>query len=520
MVDTLSALGVEAVSGLPGIHALAIWEALRASSIRTCGFRTELNAGFAACGAAHVTGRSATLIVSTGPGALNSLTAVMEAASSHLPVVVIASQIPVELLGRGRGYLHELHDQAASFAPIVKATSCVRSQEDIPEQIVAAFRAAMTPPSGPAYVEIPVDLLTAEASVEAPARIDATPDPESASVVAVQDAARLLSSLPDPVIWAGSGVIRSGAWLELVRLAERLDAPVATTYMGKGAIPDDHPLAAGSSCDDRAYQDLLAHAGVVLCAGTELGAETTGQHSLRFRGELIQLDADASRIGSTYPAHALVGDARATLRALLPLVEARHGDGALRAEQVRSQARGSSLELQLLDTIRAAVPCDAVTAWDMTILGYWAAARWPALEPRRFLYPLGSGTLGFAWPAALGAAAALPTTQCVAVVGDGGFMYGMSELLTARQHGLAARLIIVDDGGYGILREYQRDAYGRMHGVDLRQPDFPALIAACGVAVRATSPSRLGVDLEWALEVDGPAALVLSERLAYSQQAV
>jgi acetolactate synthase-1/2/3 large subunit len=152
--------------------------------------------------------------------------------------------------------------------------------------------------------------------------------------------------------------------------------------------------------------------------------------------------------------------------------------------------------------------------WDMTILGYWAAAHFVALAPRRFLYPLGSGTIGFAWPAALGAKAALRGTPVLAVCGDGGFMYGISELASARQHGLAARLLVVDDGGYGILREYQRDRFEANHGVDLAQPDFAALATAFGVPVRNTSADRLGPDLEWAFAVDGPSVLVLRERLA------
>jgi acetolactate synthase-1/2/3 large subunit len=150
----------------------------------------------------------------------------------------------------------------------------------------------------------------------------------------------------------------------------------------------------------------------------------------------------------------------------------------------------------------------------MTILGYWAGAHFSVFEPRTFLYPLGSGTLGSAWPAAIGAKAYLPGTPTLAVVGDGGFLYALAELLTARQHGIAAKLLLVDDGGYGILREYQRDAYAEVFGVDLAQPDFEALIAACGVPVRTTTPERIGGDIGWALEVTGPAAIVLHERLA------
>jgi acetolactate synthase-1/2/3 large subunit len=150
----------------------------------------------------------------------------------------------------------------------------------------------------------------------------------------------------------------------------------------------------------------------------------------------------------------------------------------------------------------------------MTILGYWAAAHFEAFAPRRFLYPLGSGTLGYAWPAALGARSALPQTPALAVVGDGGFLYGAVELLTARQHRLDAKLLLIDDGGYGILREYQRDAYQGTHAVELVQPDFVALCAACAVPSRLTTADRLAIDLAWAFEVDGPAAVIFRGRLA------
>jgi acetolactate synthase-1/2/3 large subunit len=291
--------------------------------------------------------------------------------------------------------------------------------------------------------------------------------------------------------------------------------------MGKGAIPEDHPLAVGSAPDDRAFQELLTDADVVLCVGTELGAETTAQYGLQFHGRLIQIDADARRIGATYPALGLVGDATATLEALLQRVPAVKGEnGARRAREVRLRikrgldAQPRELERGLLTTIRSVLPRDAVQAWDMTILGYWAAAHFAALAPRRFLYPLGSGTLGYAWPASLGARAALPQTPALAIVGDGGFLYGAVELLSARQHRLDAKLLLIDDGGYGILREYQRDAYQATHAVDLVQPDFLALCAACGVPSKLTSLDRLATDLTWVLETDGPAAIVLRETLA------
>jgi len=525
VIECLEALGADVAFGLPGIHALPMWDGLRSSRLRTLNFRTELNAGFAADGYARVSGRVAPLLLSTGPGALNALTAIMEAASAHVPVVAIASQIPSDMIGKRRGYLHELHDQQASFKPIVKWSARTERVEQLPEVIAEAWRQALTPPSGPTYVEVPVDLLLAEAVMPRVDLLDAKPPPAVAAPLGpLAEAARLLSAAARPVIWAGGGVIRSGGWEPLVELAERTDAPVATTYMGKGAMPEDHPLAVGAAPDDRAFQELLSDADVVLCVGTELGAETTAQYGLQFRGRHIQIDADARRIGATYPALGLVGDAAATLRALLEGVPAREegnsGNGARRAREVRERidrglnAQPRNLERGLLAAIRSVLPRDAVHAWDMTILGYWAAAHFQALAPRRFLYPLGSGTLGYAWPAALGARAALPQTPALAVVGDGGFLYGAVEMLTARQHRLDAKLLLIDDGGYGILREYQRGAYQGTHAVDLMQPDFLALCTACGVPNRLTNPDRLALDLTWALETDGPTAIVLRERLA------
>ena len=519
VVECLEALGAETAFGLPGIHALAIWDGLRESRLRYLGFRTELNAGFAADGYARASGKPAPLLLSTGPGALNSLTALMEAASAHVPVVAIASQIPSELIGRGRGYLHELRDQRASFAPLVKWTGRAERAADLPDVLAEAWRQALTPPSGPVFVEIPVDVLTGEAGVEPVDELDW--ETAASTVPGVEEAVRVIAAAERPVLWAGGGVSRSGAWPELAALAERVQAPVATSYMGKGTFPEDHPLAAGSAADEAAFKELVEGADVLVCIGTELGAETTGQYSLSPGGQIVQIDAAAERIGSTYPALGLVGDAKAVLGAILERLPAREPDG--QAERAATEVRdrigrgldeqGRELERGLLETIREALPRDAVHAWDMTILAYWAGAHFPALSPRRFLYPLGSGTLGYAWPAALGAKAALPDAPVLAVAGDGGFLYNVAELASARQNHLGAKLLLVDDGGYGILREYQRDSFGETFAVDLVQPDFVALAEAFGVPVRSTAPETLGEDLAWALAEEGPAVVVLRMKL-------
>jgi acetolactate synthase-1/2/3 large subunit len=523
VAETLQALGAEVAFGLPGVHALAMWEGLRTSPIRAIATRTELCAGFAADGYARSSNRAVPLLLSTGPGALNSLTAVMEAASSHVPVVAISSQIPAGLIGRGRGYLHELPDQIGSFAPLVKHAVRATSAEAIPGVLARAWQIALTPPTGPVFVEIPVDLLTGETTVCVAARLHTEIARPAADVSA---AVGELQAAAWPVIWAGGGVIRSGAQAELLALAERLGATVVTTYMGKGAIPDDHPLAAGCGCDEEAFQELLRDADVVLAVGTELGAETTGQYALRFDGRLIQIDAAPERIGATYPALGLVGDARTTLRALIDALGEpgrEPGTAAGRAAAVRARiadglhGQGRELELGLLETIAAALAPDAIITVDMTILGYWAAPHLPLKQGQQFLYPLGSGTLGYAWPAALGASVAHPGRPVLAVVGDGGLQYAIAELGTAAQHGINATLLVIDDGGYGILREYQQDAFGETTDVELPGKDLVAIAQAYGVPVRQATPADLGEHLRWGFAQAGPAAVVLRTRLVAAQ---
>jgi acetolactate synthase-1/2/3 large subunit len=455
---------------------------------------------------------------------LNSLTALMESATAHVPVVAISSQVPREMIGRGRGYLHELPDQLALFAPLVKHVARAESVFAISDVVAEAWRIAVTPPSGPVYVEIPVDVLRSEGAEPVPGSIEVEPTRKAPAQGSLKAAAELLSGAERPVIWAGGGVIRSGAREEIQAIAELLDAPVATTYMGKGAIADDHPLAAGCGCDEAAFQELLSDADVLLCVGTELGAETTGQYELRLPGRVIQIDAAPERIGATYPALPLVGDAKTTLSAMLGLIEQRSpSDAPDRVAQLRARIRqglevqGRDMELGLLAAIEHALPPDAVSAWDMTILSYWAAPHLRMVSGQTFLYPLGSGTLGYAWPAAIGAAFAYPDKRVLGVVGDGGVHYALGELASARQHATGAKLLLIDDGGYGILREYQQHAYGQATSVDLVQPDFKALADAFGIPVRAGGPETLAEHLEWAFSLSGPAMVVIRARLTAAE---
>jgi acetolactate synthase-1/2/3 large subunit len=317
-------------------------------------------------------------------------------------------------------------------------------------------------------------------------------------------------------------VIGSGAGAQLQRLAELLDAPVVTTYMGKGSIDPGHALYAGCAPDEEPFRELVAGSDLVLCVGSQLGEEASSAYEIEVPPErLVILDASPDRISSAEGAVGVLADAAAGLEAIAAGLsgESPGRDGAARAAAARDgieaalERQDRAVERELLRSIRRALPDDAIHAWDMTILGYWAARDFPAGLARSFLYPVGSGTLGYAWPAAIGAAVARPESPALAVAGDGGFSYSIAELASAKQAELNANLLVVDDGGYGILREYQRDTYGETWGVDLAGADLEQLIGSFGVACRVTSSAQLKEDLAWALSRPDPAALVLRETL-------
>ncbi|MFE9371909.1 thiamine pyrophosphate-binding protein [Streptomyces sp. NPDC006711] len=513
VVETLAGLGATTVFGLPGQHALGIFDALRRSDLTYVGLRVENNAGFAADAYGRITGEAAPLLLSTGPGALTSLAALQEAAAASSPVVAISSQVPRKGLGGGRhGHLHELRDQQASFRDIVKSVHTVRSQSAIPSAIAAAWESALTAPHGPVWVEIPEDVLLAEAALPVVTAMDAFPEDVLPRPELTAAAADLLSRAARPVIIAGGGVVRSDASGKLRALAERLDAPVVTTFGGKGAFPWEHPLSLQSWLEDRHTTDFLEDADVLLVVGSGLGELSSNYHTFAPRGRIIQIEADLGKLESNHPALGIHADARIALQALLETVDARTDPGApervrtvLDRVRARIDAQGLGEEQEILAAVRAAPPSSAPSFWDMTILTYWAWSAWPgAMHSAQ-----GAGGLGYAFPSALGAAVADPATPVLAVSGDGGAMYSIAELATARQYDLPVTWLIVDDGGYGVLREYQRDTFGATSATELARPDFVALAESFGVPALRTGAEALTADLSKALATPGPSVVVL-----------
>ncbi|GLY30405.1 thiamine pyrophosphate-binding protein [Kineosporia sp. NBRC 101731] len=523
VVRTLTELGATTVFGIPGQHALGLFDALGRSSLRYVGNRVENNAAFAADGFARAGGLPAVLFLSTGPGALTALAGLQEARATGVPVLVVCSQVPRSGLEHPRsGHLHQLDEQLAAAGQVTKSARRVMRAQDIPSMVAAAWTQALTAPAGPVWVEIPQDVLL-EPVTEVVASVQAGATGLPPDLLLLEQACSWLRQAERPVILAGGGLARSAVRGDLPALAEMLRAPVVTTASGKGVLRADHPLAAGSWLEDRLTTELLETADVLLVLGSALGEITSNYFTFRPQGRIISVNADPIVLDSTRARFgeilALPADAGETVRALVADLHPRPADG--RAESVVQELRagiqkriaGQDLEAEqgLLRDVRAGVPDDAETFWDMTVAGYWA---WSCWDPRSggFHSAQGSGGIGWAFAAALGAAAA-SGRRTLAVSGDGGAMYSLAELAVARQHDLPVTWLVVDDGGYGILREYMTDTFGRAVGTELGRPDFVRLAEAFGVAAELVDPAGVEAAIARDWEAPGPRVVVLRQHL-------
>ncbi|HEX2103055.1 MAG TPA: thiamine pyrophosphate-binding protein [Solirubrobacteraceae bacterium] len=514
LVAGLEAAGVEVVFGLPGVHNLAAWEALRESPIRLVGVRHEQAAVYAADGYARATGRLGVALVTTGPGAANTLGACGEAWASRSPVLVVATDIPTSLRMRGvhRGVLHECVDQPGMFAPVTKHSFTPQTFAELALAAFLAPEAALRVPTRPVYLEIPTDLLAGrgeEPSMAGSAATPAAPD--------VEPALDLLAEAERPLVWAGGGAVAAGAGPSLTELADRLGAPIVTTYSGAG-VAGDHALGVGLPPHVEEVGALWDEADLVLAIGSDLDGMMTQNWRMPAPPRLIAVNVDEVDAAKNYPPDVIVaGDASAACRALaLDLSGDRRPWTDVAAVRERALARlraEFAEELRFVDAFAAAVPDDAVVLCDMCIPGYWLGGFRRVTAPRRLIYPLGWGTLGCAFPQSLGAALA-GAGPVVSVSGDGGFLLACGELATAAQERLPLTAVIVDDGGYGMLRYDQRRAGAASYGVDLHTPDFVALAASFGVRAEAVDGLDDAFASALARHVTDPAPSVLVARAA------
>ena len=478
LVAALRALDVEVAFGLPGVHNLAAWKAFPGSGVRLVGVRHEQTAGYAADGYARATGRLGVALTTTGPGAANVVAATGEAWSCHSPVLVIATDIPTTARRRGqyRGVLHETTDQASFFRPVTKQVVRVERADALHEAVVRAGRAALEAPRRPVYVEVPTDLLSA-----------AVPEPEAVASAAdgpvlpdLAAARTLLAGAARPLLWVGGGATAADAGPLAQELAERLGAPVLSSYGGRGLLPPDSPHLVPLPPHDPAAGALWDAADLVLVLGSDLDAMNTQGFRQPRPPHVVTVDLAAPV--NLQPDVWLAGPVDRVCAALLADLPATRR--ARWAE--RPTARP---DVPVLEALERALPDDAVVVADMCVAGYWYGGYGRVARPRGLAYPVGWGTLGFGFPAALGTA--LSGRPTVAVVGDGGFLFGCGDLATAAQESLPVTVVLVDDGGYGMLRYDFTQSGETPVGTELEPPDFVALAAAFRVAAREVTVDGL-----------------------------
>ncbi len=521
LLDLLGAAGVTTVFGLPGVHNLAFWSASPGGERpRILSVRHEQTAAYAADGLARSTGALGVALTTTGPGAANTLAGFGEAAASRSPVLVVASEAPLAIRrpGIGWGGLHEMPDQGALFEPLAKAVFRATGAEEALAMAVDAIRAALTAPAGPVYLGIPADVLAAQAG-EPPA---VRPIPVQAPDLRSLDAAAAQLRRADRVvIWAGGGCVAAGGERAVTDLAWRLGAPVVTTYAARGLLGVDHPLLVDAPPHEPQVAALIESADLMLVLGSQLDAMATRNWTMPRPTVLIRVDADERTVAQGWPADfTVVGDAALVADALATRVAPRDpwADQVFRIRHdVRAgiAADASTAEAAaLLESIELGWPARADVLCDMAVAGYWVGGYAAMPRSRRLQYPVGWGTLGFALPAAVGAAAG-SGRRALVVAGDGGIPFAVGELATLAQEQLPVTVLVVDDDGYGMLRYDQRARADAARGVDLRGPDWVQLAGAFGIPGHAVA--SVGEPLRGALSAaaagDGPQLLTVRAAL-------
>jgi thiamine pyrophosphate-dependent acetolactate synthase large subunit-like protein len=514
VVAALFRHGVTAGFGIPSIHNIALYEALRQTpGFQHCVVRHEQAAGFAADGFYRATGRIAAIFASTGPGNLFTLVPLLEALQTQTPVLVIGTNIASSLLGKTGGALHETPGQLDCIKPLTRFAARVATPDQIPAIFFQAAHFLHGRLPGPVFIEIPHDFFHAMAAASISAAVPVPQAPDVSSSVELIHAAQQVIDSRKPLVLLGAGA--RSAQAAILQLAERLHAPVLTTTSGKGMIPADHPLSLGCISRLGAVQEVFLESDLLLSFGARLTEFDTGRFSLKLPPHHIQIVADRSYAGDRLPSSLLVGPIADLAQRIAGDAVARPGWCDVAAIRARESERLEALQQDgyaALQHLRAAMRRDDILVNDQSILNYWASAFFPVFEPGTFLYPLGSGTLGYGLPAAVGAACALKRAgqarRVVCIAGDGGFQYTQHELATLAQYELPVKVLLVNDDSYGIIAFLQRTMFGQTHEIALKNPDFCRLAEAYGIrAERVTTLDRLRQRLPDWLESPGPALL-------------
>ncbi len=520
--------GVDTIFGLPGGAVLHIYDELWRfrDEITHYLVRHEQGAVHAAEGYARATGKVGAALVTSGPGATNAVTGIATAYMDSIPLVVITGQVPLPVIGTDA--FQEV-DTFGLTLPIVKHSYLVRDVRDLAAIIDEAFEIAASGKPGPVVIDVPKDI-TAHIC-EAPRRrfSPVTPEqPQPTDERTLDTITDRLINAERPVFYVGGGIVTSDAADVLMRVAELLEAPVTPTLMGLGGFPTAHRLSLGMLGMHGTYTANMAVADsdLLVAVGVRFDDRVTGKlATFAPQAEIIHIDIDPSNIGKVKQPHiSLVSDAKPALQKIAARLESREGAAinAGKAKRLDWWARlnewkasvpliceTSETELrpqQVIEELHRATRGDAIIVTDVGQHQMWAAQFYPFKRSRQWLTSGGLGTMGFGLPAAMGAQLACPDQKVVAVVGDGGFQMTNQEIITAIQYKIPLKVLIMNNGYLGMVRQWQEMFYDRAYSeVDLSiSPDFVKLAEAYGAqGLRATTPSELTDVLEKGLAYEG-----------------
>ena len=514
LVRSLVAHGVRVVFGIPGTHNLEIYRHLTPYGVRHVTARHEQGAGYAADGFARTSGRVGVAVTTTGPAALNIAAALAQAYSDSVPILVVATGPPVRDPWQGNGMLHEMRHQQAALGAVTEYSYRATSAADVTEVVARAFLGMTAGRPRPAYIEVPLDVLTDPTDVSI---VDPYPVAEPRLDPAlITSAAMRLVEAERPGILLGGGARLAGA--SALAVAERLGAPVLTTTNGKGIVPEDHPLSCGAALNRPGAAALVEDCDVLLAVGTEL-AETDWWDGVPRPGYLVRIDVEATQLDRNLAADlGLHADARTALVALRSALSGRTAARADRATAWRArlsaEARAAATPwVSTMDAIASVLDRDAIVVADNTMAAYRGAlGTLPVHPPGAFCFPTGFGTLGYAVPAAFGASVAHPGRPVVALAGDGGLMFSVPELAAVAAEGVPLPVVVFDNGGYGEIRNQMAAMGMEPLAVDLPTPDLVGLARALGgEGFRCDAPSDLAARLTESWRRPGPTVLVVPE---------
>jgi acetolactate synthase-1/2/3 large subunit len=523
LIKTLDELGIEFIFGYSGGAALPIFDALETvkSNIKFVLTRHEQGATHMADGYARATGKPAVVLVTSGPGAGNTITGIMTAQMDSVPMIIITGQQVTWMLGK------DAFQEADIFGitiPIVKHNYLVRNTNDLPRIAREAFHIATTGRPGPVLIDVPKNISQSPFTGDLDAEIDLPGyHPESAQEIdldAVEQAARLIALAKRPVILAGHGAMIAGAERELMHLAATLNCPVTNTLLGKGVFPETHPLSLGMlGMHGTAYANkAMCECDLILNVGSRFDDRIIGQaHKFGANAKIIHIDIDPSEINKMIrPDVTIIGDAKTALTALnrhiQPLDTAEwvsHLDGYKKKFPLNYKKQGGLRMQQVLDELFEVTEGKAIITTDVGQHQMWAAQFYRNDESWKWISSGGAGTMGFGFPAAIGAQFAKPDEIVVAVVGDGGFQMTLCELATAVVNKLPVIILVLNNHYLGMVRQWQELFFdNRESGVDLDgNPDFAKLAEAYGATgLTLKRPADVRKRLEEALELrkNGP----------------